>query len=197
MTAIEVSMYSLGIVALLALVGPNAQAAKPKSSGQGCAVRETAAWYPNVAANPNPRLRPLSIQAVSSGRTCRTARVSITIKSAEGIVLHRDTFDADKVAGLYNARTPAQMRTELRTWINFRGTENYHESLPNWRVGQSEPDEREFPFTPAEGVTRAQYMAIKTNKTPIYCYVQGIESINCLVLQGGQLRPFGIQSFPG
>jgi hypothetical protein len=184
------------LIAAYALMAAPADA-NPTVRKTGCLVRETASWNPSASQRNGRPIAPLRIEAVSSGPKCQRARVVITIKNATGATLHRQTYRSDQVAGLSNARTTSQMRNELRNWITYRGDETYHESLPNWRRGQARPDAREFPFYPADGVTQTQYMAIKTNRTPIYCYVQGIESLNCLVLQGGALNPFGIQSFPG
>lgn len=174
-----------------------ASAATPKSASTGCAVRQTATWDPNFGKARTGLLAPFQIEAVSSGPRCATARVVLSIRNSAGTLLHRRTYRADQVMGLYNASNRAQMRTELRTWITFRGGENFHDNLPAWPRGASEPEEREFPFRPADTITRAQYNAVITQRTPVYCYVQGMESLNCLMLRDGTLVPFGIQSFPG
>lgn len=196
------AMLVLGLMGAISLVEPQDAAANQKSTGQkstGCALRETATWNPIVPGAPasTKKLAPLRIEARSSGPTCATAEIVLSIQNGAGRILHRDEFNADHVAALYDATTPAKMRAALRTWIDPRLETRFHANLPNWRRGQAEPDAREFPFLPADGMTRDRYMSIKTNRTPVYCYIQGIESINCVVLQGGALVPFGVQTFPG
>ncbi|NJR20546.1 MAG: hypothetical protein HC777_03195 [Hyphomonadaceae bacterium] len=212
MMTISIRYSALAVLVLAHFVCAPSAAAQSKAAAAGCAMREAASWDPNRSGARGPRLAPLRIEAVSSGARCQTALVVLTIKSSVGAVLYRETYRADQVMGLNMATNRAQMRTQLRAWIGSHGTtsrgitsrgitsrgdENFHQNLPAWPRGASEPEDREFPFRPAEAITRTQYNAVIANRTPVYCYVQGMESLNCLMLRAGTLVPFGIQSFPG
>lgn len=70
-------------------------------------------------------------------------------------------------------------------------------ALPEWPANADSPQNGEFPFYPAEGVTRDLYNQVRDANVPLYCYVQGMESSNCLALRDGALESVGVQSFPG
>jgi hypothetical protein len=56
----------------------------------------------------------------------------------------------------------------------------------------------EFPFyLEPEWNDRVGYEELRARNAPMYCYVQGMESLACLALQDGQLYKIGVQSFPG
>lgn len=89
------------------------------------------------------------------------------------------------------------MQAALADWILPVNRSNFKAGLPDWLPGADAPVEQEFGFTPAETMTREEYLGIKGDRTPLRCYVQGMESINCVIFHGGVIDPFGLQAFPG
>ncbi len=76
--------------------------------------------------------------------------------------------------------------------------------LPKWRNGRSGPGtgREEFPFYPAEGMTRTRYEKLRARKLAMFCVVQGLESLVCIALDESPSGPpsvvtLGFQSFPG
>jgi hypothetical protein len=70
-------------------------------------------------------------------------------------------------------------------------------ALPEWKAKDDFPINGEFMFYVEEGIDRAAYDVIRKADLPMYCFVQGMESVACLVLQDGGLFKVGVQSFPG
>jgi hypothetical protein len=48
-----------------------------------------------------------------------------------------------------------------------------------------------------EGVDRDSYEQVRVAKVPVFCYVQGMESLACVVLKDGGMSKIGLQTFPG
>jgi hypothetical protein len=155
-----------------------------------CTAYASTLW----ASGPTPKLK---LEAFSDGPTCAKAITVFAVRDASGKVLHSETYQSQFVATLGEARTLPQMRLALRDWIGIGANPGFHADLPNWLAGATAPQEREFPFTPDQSITRADYLAVKARRMPVLCYVQGMESLKCLVYRNGGLEPFGIQSFPG
>lgn len=155
-----------------------------------CSVFASAPWV----RGPTPRLR---LEAFSDGPTCAKAVAVLAVRDSTGKVLFSDTYVTEFLAITSDARTMPQMLAALGNWVNSGRTRFDNSTLPNWLAGADKPVDQEFPFTPDENITRADYLAIKTARAPVLCFVQGMESLNCLVYRNGGLEPFGIQSFPG
>jgi hypothetical protein len=177
----------------LALVMPSFAQASPKgkvSTPTRCAVSVSSPW----AFSSSGRL---TVEAFSDGPTCAKAVAVIAIRNARGEVLFSESYQSQHVMLLAQATTPSHMRAALRDWSNIGPNRDLHANLPNWLNGAAAPVAREFGFVPDENMTRADYLSIKANRTPVLCYVAGMESLNCLVYRNGQLEPFGGQAFPG
>ena len=203
MTLRIISLTALALIALGTTIGV-ATAASPSVKAAPmprCVASATASW--NVRPNPDqpPRAgvanRRFRVEAFSDGPTCQKAVVVFVVRDDRGVVLHHAAYQSEYVAITKDARTRTQMQSALSEWVGRGASRDRHENLPNWTAGAPAPVPREFPFTPEDGITRAAYLTVKTNQTPLLCYVQGMESINCLVLREGTLEPLGIQSFPG
>jgi hypothetical protein len=180
-------------VTSLIFVAP-AQAVTPKS-GASCAMVATTPWaIPASRVNPATRL---TITGRSTGPSCAHAGLSYTITNARGRVIFQQRYQADSVAPFLEVRNRVQMQAALIEWIKPTNQVNFLANLPNWPAGADAPVQEEFGFTPAETMTREEYRGIIASRTPTRCYVQGIESINCVIYHDGVIDPFGVQQFPG
>ena len=59
------------------------------------------------------------------------------------------------------------------------------------------PRSGEFPFYPEPYYDRSGYEVLRQSDVPLFCYVQGMESIACVALENGRMEKVGVQSFPG
>ena len=197
---------ALAFTALLALAFVATSHAAPRVAPKagvapGCSVESGYVW----AVRPNPERAPqrgvadrnFALQAFSNGPTCAKAVVVFVIRDPSGKIVHAAAHQSEYVLPTKDARTRVQMQAALADWVGAATMADNHDNLPNWPAGMATPAPHEFPFTPDPDISRADYLAIKANKTPYFCYVQGMESMRCLVLKDGALEPFGVQSFPG
>jgi hypothetical protein len=180
------------LLSLLVLMPSLAMAQVQTKSTQPnrCLTSVTSQWL----GGPTPRLR---VEAFSDGPTCVNAVVVYVVRDGQGKALYTNSFAANSVsltAGMANV--PA-MRRALTDWLRLAQTSYRHENLPAWPLNADGPVLSEFPFMPDETIQRLDYLSIKRARTPILCYVQGMESLKCLVYRNGGLEPFGLQSFPG
>lgn len=161
------------------------------ASVRGCQAVATEAWRPLSGAE-------FSIEATSAGPDCERAVATLTIRDAQGRALYTQAYPAEHVMGLSEARDVGAMQQALSAWISSSNhTIATTAALPDWPAGADGPVSGEFPFHVAEGMTRADYLALRQRDTPVYCYVQGMESQACLALDNGALAPVGLQTFPG
>lgn len=188
---------SIGLCALTSLIATFALAAQvtpaqsaPAQARVRCATYVATPW----TGGPTPRFK---VEAFSDGPTCAKAVAVIVVRDASGTVLYSDSHKTEFVSPLSDAQTRAQLQTALQRWIGGVSGANLRANLPNWNLGAAGPVDTEFGFTPAEGMTREEYLAIKAGRAPLLCYVQGMESLRCLVYRNGGLEIFGIQAFPG
>lgn len=158
----------------------------------GCDARATAQW--STEADPNA-----SIEAVTAGPDCARAVATLVIRNGSGDPLYATTHMPSQVMTLAQAETTNAMQTALQEWIDpaSNTTMPTSSALPEWPANADSPQNGEFPFYPAEGVTRELYNQVRDANVPMYCYVQGMESLNCLALRDGALESIGVQSFPG
>ena len=184
-----VARLGLSVLSVLGVVSAVPNIAHSQASVR-CTARATAPWV----GGPAPRLR---LEAFSDGPTCAKAIAVFAVRDSVGKVVFSQSHTSEFLATTSQARTPTQMRAALGAWLGAGDRRFNHATLPNWLVGADRPVEQEFPFMPDPSITRADYLAIKSSRAPVLCYVQGMESLNCLVYRNGGLEPFGIQSFPG
>jgi hypothetical protein len=95
------------------------------------------------------------------------------------------------------AKTRAQMTRALGEWLLQSHTFRSTADLPPWKKGDEQPTSGEFPFYPEAGVDRDGYEQWRAQRLPVFCYVQGMESMSCVVLKDGQMTKIGVQTFPG
>lgn len=178
-------MRTILIVAALALAacGP---AKTPVQEASACAATAQAAWS------------GLSIEAASVGGDCEQANATLTIKNPAGATLYTETYPTAQVMILAPARDEAGMRAALAEWIESNNhTMATSGALPDWPAGENAPVSGEFPFYPEEGLARDRYMSVRAADVPLFCFVQGMESMACLALENGALTKIGVQLFPG
>ncbi|MBL8545870.1 MAG: hypothetical protein JNL81_05360 [Hyphomonadaceae bacterium] len=179
-------------LAALAVAACTPAAEQHGDLSEGCDARGVATW--NTPADPNA-----SIEAITTGPDCARAVATLIIRNGSGEPIYSETHIPSQVMTLAQAGTPAAMQTALQEWVDpaSNTTMQASSALPEWPANADGPQSGEFPFYPAEGSTREIYNAVRGADAPMYCYVQGMESLNCLVLQDGALESVGVQSFPG
>jgi len=139
----------------------------------------------------------LTVEAGSMGPNCEHAVATIALHDSNG-VLWAQTYPAAHVMVLNSARSNDAMRTALTDWVNSsNNTVATSSALPEWPEGAAQPASGEFPFYVAEALSRRDYLALRERNVPVFCFVQGMESQNCLALENGIATEIGLQTFPG
>jgi len=184
-------MRFMMIAGALALVAACTQAAT-QNADAGCAMSVSTPWRPLSGTE-------FTIEAGTMGADCAKAVATIVVRNVQGEVLWAEAHQTEHVMLLAPARDPAAMRMALSEWIapETNTTMQTTGALPEWPANADSPQNGEFPFYVNEGETRENYNAIRDANTPMYCYVQGMESLNCLALRDGALQSVGAQAFPG
>ena len=164
---------SFALLFILAATGP-------ALAGPNCGASASRGWVGGT-----------TIEAFAQGPTCAKAVVTLVIRNKSGNPLFIQAHDT---AFLMNfTQSPAAnakvMAANLKDWISGGG---FMTSADKLSV------DGEFPFTLDEGVDKDMFAKYRKAKSPIYCYIQGMESGNCLVLdRDGAVVDLGVQSFPG
>lgn len=186
-------MRAFVVAGLAALVVACAPAAEEQDvMSEGCDARATAQW--STAADASA-----SVEAITTGPDCARAVATLIIRNGSGEPIYSATHIPSQVMTLAPASTPQAMQAALAEWIDPAGNTTMQTSsaLPEWPANADSPQNGEFPFYRAEGYTRELYNEVRSANVPLYCYVQGMESLNCLALRDGALETVGVQSFPG
>jgi len=172
------------------LLGGCLQHFERRSSAQACRVNASHVWTAEG--------QEYTVGASTTGPDCERAVATLVVRDADGRALWTDAFAVEHVFGLRDARDPADMETALRDWVSYENTTMATSSaLPEWPQGADGPQNGEFPFYPEPYFDRDGYTALRALDAPMLCYVQGMESIACLALEGGRLEKVGVQVFPG
>jgi hypothetical protein len=144
-----------------------------------CTARTTRAWG------------DYSINAQSSGPSCDKAVVTIVIRDKSGSPKMARSYIAGQLMNFSQSPSPdaKSMTNALKEWTSGKGFMTSVDKLT--LTG-------EFPFTPDEELDAPSFKAFRSAKTPIFCYIQGMESGLCIGLRkDGELVQVGVQSFPG
>lgn len=160
---------------------------------QACDVEASALWATNEAGT-------YTAVAAASGPLCASAELTLQIEDAGGSVLWTDRHNAQQLFGFGDVATPAQMREALVDWVTQAAGFSRSADLPAWPAGAVQPANASgFVFAPIVGLPRPTYERLRAAATPLFCYVQGRESVFCLTLAAGEKRviPLGAQTFPG
>jgi len=196
----EGAMRSFVVVAALAVVActPPAEKSADQPAGQS-----TAAAGPNdcdaTASSPwTAGSETITVEASSSGADCASAEARITFRRADGGTMYEQAFPASQIMTLAGADSVADMERRLNEWVSPPGTAPDSTSdLPEWAANADNPGESASPFRPYGGMDRAAYAALRARDTPMFCFVQGMESRACFWLDAGALRRIGEQQIPG
>lgn len=156
-----------------------------------CSAAAWRAWAPVKG-------RAYRTEAFSNGGNCATAVVTIAVRGPDGTVLWSDAAPGAHVMTFAGVKTRAEMVKALGDWLTQEHMFKTSADLPPWGVGDETPKSGEFPFYPEAGVDRETYEQIRAQRLPVFCYVQGMESLACLtVMREGQMEKVGVQLFPG
>lgn len=139
-----------------------------------------------------------SIAANTSGPDCERAVATLVIRDGEGRVAWAEAYPTEHVMVLADAGDAGAMEAALSSWIDPEAnTMQSTSALPEWLASANAPQSGEFPFYPEPEFDREGYAALRTSDVPLYCFVQGMESMSCLALSNGRLEKVGVQLFPG
>lgn len=183
-------MVVLGLAAALALGCTPAQEQEEGALAAGCDARAAYAWAAGA--------QTLSVEAVSFGPDCARAVATLVMRDASGDPLFIDSYLARHVMVLAGAEGQAAMQTALGEWLDASNPAMpTSAALPDWPANAQAPVSGEFPFYPSEGLDRAGYIALRAANAPLYCFVQGMESLRCVAYEGEGVTDVGVQLFPG
>jgi hypothetical protein len=187
-------MYRAFIASALALCAAACTRMDNESAGQaaaGCNASAAAPWRPLSGAE-------FTIEAVSFGPDCARAVATLVIRNAAGEVLWAEAHESRFVMTLAEVRDADAMQAALAEWIEpSNNAYATTAALPDWPLNSDAPAGGEFPFYPGPELPRDAYLALRARGTPVFCYVQGMESLACLALDDGAMTKIGVQTFPG
>ncbi len=131
----------------------------------------------------------LKIEASSAGPNCSQAVVTISLRNGNGEALWTHSYIAQQLLNFSQINSSNTKAKALVSWISGGGFMKSADALKL---------DGEFPFTPSEGIDAATLAQYRKAKLPLFCYIQGMESGNCLAKnKDGNLIELGLQSFPG
>ncbi len=185
---------ALWLVASLAASCATTPAASSESgvrAGAGCDTQATTEWR---GANN----RTYRATASTSGANCTQSVVLLVVRDGSGDVVWTDALVVAHVMGLNEPRTRIEMTRALAEWVGLpvqrlRTTAD----LAPWAQTSGQAGESEFPFRPEDWIDEAAFERLAGEASPMFCYIQGMESIACLVEFDDRLEKIGVQSFPG
>ena len=183
-----VTLCLMGVVTGVFLLPNPFSAEAARNVGCGGAVWQT--WAPSQ----NSVFRA---EASSDGPSCAHAVVTLVIRAPGGAPLWADALPASQVMTFSQVRRAGDMAVALREWLTQSHQFRTSFDLPVWKKGEAAPIAGEFPFHPDEAVDHDYYEQIQSERLPVFCYVQGMESMACIVLKDGTMMKIGLQSFPG
>jgi hypothetical protein len=154
------------------------------------------------------RSLPYSVEASSLGPDCKRAVALFVVRDSNGEVkysLSMTSKDNAVFGSLADAPVAdiKKMRVALGDWLDggLTSKKNRLSKFLEWKAGTDGPTENppaEFPFTVSSDLSRETYETWRKQNLPVFCFVQGMESMRCVVLtKEGSISEIGIQSFPG
>lgn len=139
-----------------------------------------------------------NVEASTTGPDCEHAVATLVIRDGESRAIFTEAYPTEYVMTLREARDVSAMRAALDDWIASNNSTMVSTSaLPDWPANADGPVNGEFPFYVADDWDRDTYLGLRTRDAPLFCYVQGGESLNCLAFDDGTVRAVGVQTFPG
>lgn len=182
-------MRMLMIAGALALLAACAPAEEQDVMSEGCDARGVGAW--NIGAEA------FSVEATTSGPDCARAVATLVIRNASGEAIWADAHIASDIMMFAPAHDIAAMNTALGEWTTNGTAMQNTSALPEWPANADGPQNGEFPFYLNEGYTRESYNTMRAANIPMFCYVQGMESMRCIIYGDGGIEWIGVQTFPG
>ena len=174
-------------VAATTLLAPLGAAAQ--DSLTGCPASAERAW-----------IEGRTVSAIAIGPSCAQAVLMITLREADGTLLYADTPQAEHLFGFEEAvGSPQTMTAALEEWI-LPGWPERGGELPAWSDEAMGALGGEFPFYVEPEMDESAYSRIREADGPLFCYIQGMESVACLGLYPESENlwvKIGAQSFPG
>lgn len=192
MLAKQIAFLAAGVV--LAACSPKAQQAATESASPTCEAIASTTW----AASAKTKL---TISASYEGADCTSAEAALAVTDAAGKQLYTFSLPVEVAQNTVFAEADSaeKMHAALADWIDPAGntTMQTTSALPEWKPGVEEPGNDEFPFMPE--VSREEYAKLRGESRPLYCHVQGGESMACLAFDeaAGAMVKVGLQRFPG
>ncbi len=163
----------------------------PVVAASGCNAGVSKAWMPLKG-------RAYRLEAFSNGPSCALAVVTLTVRAPDGTALWVDAAPAAHLMTFGEVKTLKQMTSALNDWLSQAHVFKTTAELPEWKKGEDAPKSGEFQFIPDAGVDREYYEQARAGRLPVFCYVQGMESMSCVALsKDGQMTKIGVQTFPG
>jgi hypothetical protein len=154
-------------------------------------VASTAEVLANCVAQAERKWNNLTVEAFSQGPGCSNAVVTLAIRVRGGKAIWARAHIAHQLLNFSESPTnsPKAMTDKLRSWISGEG---FMKSVDGLNLAG------EFSFGLADGVSLEVFKAYQKLKLPLFCYIQGMESGNCLAVdKDGAVVELGVQSFPG
>jgi len=163
-------------------------AAPVETAAAGCEADATTSWTANGST--------FNVNARTDGPSCEKSVVFLTIRAADGAPVYVWSGQPSYLFGLSYATDATEMKAALAEWIVSTGPESTS-TLPPWEETEGQPKRAEFPFMAPEWMDKAGYSELKAGNFPMYCFPQGMESLQCIALRDGMAEEVGLQLFPG
>jgi len=160
-----------------------------------CVQETTTVASSGCAASASGEWEGMTVEATTSGPTCALAAATLVVRDANSIA-YIEAAPAAQIMTLANKADSTAMQAALTDWVSSAGAAT-STSLPEWPAGAQYPRRGEFDFYPSEELDRDGYQRLRERNVPIFCYVQGMESENCLTMENDIVTSAGIQTFPG
>jgi hypothetical protein len=138
-----------------------------------------------------------AVTARTSGPSCAQSVALLIVRNAAGAVVWTDALPAARVMGLNEPTTRTPMTSALAEWIGYGAQGRTTAELPPWPRANVPPSANGFEFAPEPWLSRSSYLDMRARAQPMFCYIQGMESLACLVISDEGLEKIGVQSFPG
>lgn len=142
--------------------------------------------------------RVYAVTASTTGPTCAQSVVLLVVRGSDGEVVWTDARPAGQVMGLTTPATRTPMAAALQDWIGYGARGETTADLPQWPLEREPPtNSGGFEFAPESWIDRETYLEMRDRAEPMFCYVQGMESLACLVERWHRLEKVGVQAFAG
>ncbi len=149
---------------------------------------------------PLPQALSYYVDARVIGDTCETGVFLLILRDDDGAPEYTFAAPTRQMFAMEYAATRSEMADAIAEAVSTDGAGPWSRTsgLPEWAEGADAPgDGGEFPFYPEQWIDRDYYESMRNSGVPMYCHVQGIESMACLALHDERVEKIGIQTFPG